>query len=94
MKEKLSATAGAVFSLPWCCIVPGVFAVLGLAGVALARSVTAGFTPYLLVVSVIFLGRAHYLIYVKRQGTRFSHVVVWLSTILALTLWAVRWRLL
>lgn len=94
MREKLSAVAGAVLSLPWCCIIPGIFALLGLAGVALARSVTAGFTPYLLVVSVLFLARAHYLIYVKRQGSGFSHVVVWLSTLLALTLWAVRWRLL
>lgn len=94
MREKLSAIAGAVFSLPWCCIIPGVFALLGLAGVALARSVTAGFTPYLLAVSVLFLGRAHYLIYVKRRGSRASRVVAWLSTVMALSLWAVRWRLL
>lgn len=93
MKEKFSALTGAVFSLPWCCIIPGIFAILGLAGVAFARSVTAGIAPYLLAVSIIFLGRAHYLIHIKRQGSKFSHVVVWLSTLLALTFWAVRWRL-
>jgi hypothetical protein len=50
--------------------------------------------PYLLLISAIFLGRAHYLVYVKKQGNILSHIVVWLSTMLALSLWVTRWRLL
>ena len=85
------AFIGSLFALPWCCIIPAIFSVLGLAGVAVAREVTEGILPYLLVISVLFLGRAHYLIYIKHQGNRLSHIITWAATFLAVTLWGVRW---
>ena len=91
MDTKRTGMIGGVFALPWCCIIPAVFSVLGLAGVAVAREVTGGLVPYLLAVSVLFLGRAHYLIYIKHQGNRVSHIVTWAATFLAITLWGIRW---
>ena len=91
MDVKRTSSLGGLFALPWCCIVPAIFSVLGLAGVAMAREVTGELVPYLLVLSALFLGRAHYLLYVKHQGTRTSHVVTWAATLLAVTLWGTRW---
>lgn len=88
---KRTGTIGGIFALPWCCIIPAIFSVLGLAGVAVAREVTEGILPYLLVISVLFLGRAHYLIYIKHQGNRLSHIVTWVATLLAITLGGIRW---
>ena len=85
------AFIGSLFALPWCCIIPAVFSVLGLAGVVVAREVTEGILPYLLVISVLFLGRAHYLIYIRHQGNRLSHIITWTATFLAVTLWGIRW---
>ena len=88
---KQTSALGGLFALPWCCIIPAIFSVLGLAGVAVAREVTGSLVPYLLMVSVLFLGRAHYLLYIKHQGNRVSHIVTWTATLLAVTLWGIRW---
>ncbi len=93
MDAKQTGMIGGLFALPWCCIIPTIFSVLGLAGVVVAREVTGGLAPYLLVLSVLFLGRAHYLLYIKHHGNRVSHIVTWAATLLALTLWGVRWIL-
>ena len=93
MDVRQTSITGGLFALPWCCIIPGILSLLGLAGVAMARTVTEGLVPYLLVASVLFLGRAHYLLYIKHHGNRTSHIVTWAATLLALTLWGVRWIL-
>lgn len=91
MEVNRTGVTGGLFALPWCCIVPAVFSVLGLGGVAVARELTGGLVPYLLAVSLLFLGRAHYLLYIKKHGNRLSHVVTWISTGLGITLWGIRW---
>ena len=90
MEANRTSVLGGLFALPWCCIIPAVFSLLGLAGVAAARTVTEGLVYYLLAFSMLFLGRAHYLLYVKRHGNRLSHIVTWAATALAITLWAIR----
>ena len=91
MDVRRTSITGGLFALPWCCIIPAVFSVLGLAGVAMARTVTEGLVPYLLAVSVLFLGRAHYLLYIKDHGSPLSHIVTWIATVLAIVLWGMRW---
>ncbi len=86
-----TSVLGGLFALPWCCIIPASFSILGLAGIMVARTVTQVLAPYLLVLSVLLLGRAHYLLYVKREGRPISHVITWVSTVIAVTLWSVRW---
>ncbi len=91
MDAKQTGIIGGIFALPWCCIIPAGFSVLGLAGVAVAREVTEGILPYLMMISVLFLGRAHYLLYIKHQGNRVSRIVTWAASILAVMLWGMRW---
>ncbi len=86
-----TSTLGGLFALPWCCIIPAGFSILGLTGIMVARTVTQVLAPYLFVLSVLLLGRAHYLLYVKREGRPISHVITWISTVIAVTLWSVRW---
>lgn len=93
MGAKRSSLFGGLFALPWCCILPAIFSILGLAGVTIAREMTEGLTPYLFVLSALFLGRAHYLVTIKHQGNRVSHLVTWASTLLAVTLGGVQWIL-
>ena len=91
MDARRNSMIGGLFALPWCCIIPAALSMLGLAGVATSRTVTEGIVPYLLMISVLFLGRAHYLLYIKHRGNRVSHIVTWAATLLAITLWGVRW---
>lgn len=74
--------AGMVLALPWCCIAPGVLALSGVAGVGLARIVARHLMPLFLVGALLLVARAHYLLYVKGEGNRFSFVATWLSTLL------------
>jgi hypothetical protein len=48
-------------------------------------------TPVLLGVSLLFLGRAFYALYVKRNGTRVTKIVTWLSFIFVVGFWT--WQL-
>jgi len=83
------AVCAVLFSLPWCCVLPAVFSLLGLAGIGGAVRVSAmQMVPYLLVISVFFLGRAHWLIHVRDQGNRVSRVLVWVSTGIAVSFMA------
>jgi hypothetical protein len=82
LNVKESGLIGGLFALPWCCISPGIFSVIGLAGMDLSRQVTGNLSPILLVMSLFFLGRVHFLLYVKAQGSRTSAVVTWVSTLL------------
>ena len=89
MDTKGSVLVGGLLALPWCCIMPAGFSALGLSGVALAGQVSQAVVPYLLAVSVLFLGRAYYLLYIKRQGNRFSHGVTWITTAVAIGSWLI-----
>jgi hypothetical protein len=48
--------------------------------------------PVLVGVSLLFLGRAFYAVYVKRNGTRATEVITWLSFTFIVVFWT--WRLL
>ena len=65
-------------------------AVLGLAGAGVAGSATVQAVGYSLVLSAVFLGRAHYLIYVRKQGRPWTRWTVWGMTALVVALWLPR----
>ena len=68
-----------------------ILALLGSAGSAAATWVTGWLTPVLLGVSLLFLGRAFYALYVKRNGTRATKIITWLSFTLVVVFWT--WQL-
>jgi len=49
-------------------------------------------SPVLIVLSLVLLGRAFYVLYVKRRGTRLSAVITWLSAVFVVGYWT--WRAL
>lgn len=71
-------------------MIPAAFALLGLAGAAAARVAAIKLTPFLIVLSGLLLGRAHYLIHVRRHGHRWSRRIVWIATVLVISLWLPR----
>jgi len=93
--NKRYSLAGFFLSLPLCCITPAALSLLGFFGAAgTTRLVLRGTLIPLFIVSILLLGRAHYLIYFKKHGSSLSRVVVWISTIGALALWAFRFGLI
>ena len=64
---------------------------LGLAGSA-AATAAGWLAPVLLGLSVVLLGRAFYVLYVRKRGTRASAAVTWLSAAFVIGYWT--WRLL
>ena len=95
-KRKVKLSLVAFFlSLPWCCITPAVLSLLGFFGAAGAtRLFLKEILLPLFIISLLLLGRAHYLIYFKKHGSRIGKAVVWASTIGAITLWALRFGLM
>lgn len=89
MNEKSLSISSVIFALPWCCVFPAGLAVLGLAGTAVLKTTLMEFAPLFLVISGGLLGWSNYLIHIQKQGNRASHVVVWLSTLLAVSFWIV-----
>lgn len=63
---------------------------LGLAGGA-AASVAGWLSPALIALSVLLLGRAFYVLYVKGRGNRVSAVITWLSLVFVAGYWT--WHL-
>lgn len=84
-----SSAMGMVTSVPWCCILPAALASLGLASSMLAHWLGA-LTPALLGASVVLFGRAHYLLWVKRHGSRSARWVTVVLTLLAASFWMLR----
>ena len=82
LKASRSSVLGGLFSLPWCCIAPGVLSLVGLGSVGVARVAAGRLMPALLLMALVFLGRAHYLLHVKHVGNRFSKITTWISTAL------------
>ena len=84
-----------LLSLPWCCITPAALSLLGFFGAAGAtRLFLKEILFSLLIISLLLLGRANYLIYFKKHGSRISRAVTLASTIGAMTLWALRFSLI
>jgi hypothetical protein len=70
-----------------------VLSLLSLVGVGGdAAGVPGWLPPVLIVLTVLLLGRAFYILYVKRRGTRLSAAITWLSALLVIAYWG--WRLL
>jgi hypothetical protein len=67
-----------------------VLSLLGLAGSA-AATVAGWLAPVLILLSVALLGRAFYVLYVRKRGTRASTVITWLSAAFVIGYWT--WRL-
>ena len=64
---------------------------LGLAGSA-AAGVAGWLSPVLIVLSVLLLGQAFYILYVKRRGTRASVIITWSAALFVVGYWT--WRML
>jgi len=54
--------------------------------------IAAWLTPVLIGVSLVLLGRAFYILYVHRRGSRASTVITWLSAAFVVGFWT--WRLI
>jgi hypothetical protein len=68
-----------------------VLSLLGLAGSA-AAGVAGWLAPLLIVLSLLLLGRAFYVLYVRKRGTWLSVAITWLSAFFMVGYWT--WRLL
>jgi hypothetical protein len=49
-------------------------------------------SPALIGVSALLLGRAHYVLYALKRGTRATALITWLSTVLVIGFWS--WQLI
>ena len=86
MNEKSTSVFSVAFAVPWCCVLPAGLAVFGLAGTAAMKIILMKYMPFMLGLSAVFLGRANYLVHIKKQGNRASHIVVWIATVTAVGL--------
>ena len=80
----------ALVSLPWCCILPAVLSLLSLTGAMISRVWIARLTWVFLPLSVLLLGRAFWLLYVKHQGRPWTRRLTWAAAFLVVILWAPR----
>lgn len=85
MKGHGWSLLGTGLVVPWCCIAPAALSLLGITGLSLGlpSKIEAALFPYLAILAVVLLGRAHWLLAVRRQGNRASRIVTWGSTGLA-----------
>lgn len=92
MKERGWSLLGAGMVVPWCCVAPAALSLVGITGLSLGllTNIEAALLfPYLTILAVALLGRAHYLLYAKRKGNRLSRMITWGSTGLVAAMWAV-----
>ncbi len=47
--------------------------------------------PIMLVVSILLLGRAHYVLYILKRGTAMTTIITWVATCLVIGFWG--WKL-
>ncbi len=81
---------GVVAGLPWCCIAPAVASVLGASSGILALTTSLPVKIALLVVSLGSLGRANYLVWIRRHGPKWVRLVTAASTLLVILAWTYR----
>jgi hypothetical protein len=55
--------------------------------------VASWLSPVLIALTAVLLARAHYMLYVLKQGNRLSSVITWLSTVFVIAFWAWHWFL-
>jgi len=92
---KRYSLAGLLFSLPWCCITPLAFSLLGFLGAAgTTGDFLIEFLYPIFAISILLLGRANYLSFYKKQGSMISRALVLIFTAIALSLWAFRFGLI
>jgi hypothetical protein len=48
--------------------------------------------PALIIVSVLLLGRAFYVLYVRKRGTRLTKAITWLSAVFVVGFWT--WQMI
>ncbi len=98
MKEKILNTGSVLtaFIASLCCIGPIVFAILGLGGAGIFIGLET-YRPYLIILTIIFLGLSFYLTYRKREvvcedgsciiqrGSKWSKISLWIITLFAVT---------
>ena len=67
---------------------------LGLAGSSCASVVSwvSWLAPLMIGLSVVLLGRAHYVLCILKSGTATTTVITWVATLLVVGFWT--WRLL
>ena len=83
------------FSVPWCCVLPAVLSLGGLAaGLGALQYWSIKLIPFFFALSVFFLGRALWVIYVRHQGNPTSVTITWISTIIAALFWSVRFGII
>ena len=88
--RSLRMTAlGTAASIPWCCVVPAALAAAGTVSAVAPRRVGAA-TPLFLAVSVGLFARSHYLLWVKRHGSRVTRLATVGLTLVSGCFWAVR----
>ena len=63
---------------------------LGLAG-GTAAAVASWLAPVFIALAAALLIRAHYLLYVRKRGTRLTTVVTWLATVFVVGFWTWQW---
>lgn len=84
-----------VLGLPWCCILPAALSVGGLVAVIGAvQQWSLKLIPLFFVLSLFFILRAQWLIYIKKQGNFTSVVITWTGTIIASVFWSIRFGII
>jgi hypothetical protein len=68
-----------------------VLSVLGLAGSA-AASLAGWLAPLMIGLSILLLGRAFFILYVRRRGTRTTAIITWMSAFFVVGYWT--WKAL
>jgi hypothetical protein len=68
-----------------------VLSLLGLAGGA-AASVAGWLWPFMIALSLLLVGRAFYVLYVKKRGNRLSAAITWASAVFIVGYWT--WQFL
>ncbi|MEX0819108.1 MAG: hypothetical protein WD070_05935 [Pirellulaceae bacterium] len=48
-------------------------------------------SPILIGVTVVAMGRSHYVLYVLKRGNLASKVITWLATLLVIGFWSWQW---
>ena len=94
MKERGWSLFGSGLVVPWCCVAPAALSLVGVTGLSFGvlSRIEATLFPYLALLAVVLLGRAHYLLHGKHQGNRFSRVLTWgctglVGAMLVIQLW-------
>ena len=77
-------------SVPWCCVLPAALGALSAGGATVARLWLVRATWLLLPVTIALIGRAFWLLYVKRQGAPWVRGATWASAVASASLWLTR----